>query len=242
MLPNKPISTAPLYQQIADDLRLKIFAEEWKPKEKIPPELQLCTIYRVSRITIRKAIDVLVHENLLYRERAKGTFVREYADYETEHFTLVKSFTKEMEELGKKAITLNAEVQVVPANKLLASYLHCKLGTELLELKRTRGADGTPFAYTVTYIPFDPRYSTNPSDYYGSFYDYLRTFGIVITKQKEYIESILPSPEIQEVLSVERHEPILKRVRIISNNDGSYQEYSENFYIGSKYRYYVDFG
>ncbi|MBC8845373.1 GntR family transcriptional regulator, partial [Escherichia coli] len=68
---------SPLYAQIADDLREKIQTEVWQTGDKIPPELDLCELYNVSRITVRKAIDELVRENLLYRERAKGTFVRD---------------------------------------------------------------------------------------------------------------------------------------------------------------------
>lgn len=70
---NKMYDASPLYAQIADDLREKIQTEVWQTGDKIPPELDLCELYNVSRITVRKAIDELVRENLLYRERAKGT-------------------------------------------------------------------------------------------------------------------------------------------------------------------------
>ena len=66
----------PYYLQIADDMRSNIQIEKWKEGEKIPTELQLCDIYHVSRITVRKAIDELVKDNLLDRKRAKGTFVK----------------------------------------------------------------------------------------------------------------------------------------------------------------------
>ncbi len=114
---NKMYDASPLYAQIADDLREKIQSEVWQTGDKIPPELDLCELYNVSRITVRKAIDELVRENLLYRERAKGTFVRDWEEAEDEHFTLVRSFTNEMKELGKKAATLHAEVEVINADK-----------------------------------------------------------------------------------------------------------------------------
>ncbi len=114
---NKMNDASPLYAQIADDLREKIQSGIWKTGDKIPPELDLCELYNVSRITVRKAIDELVRENLLYRERAKGTFVRDWEEAEDEHFTLVRSFTNEMKELGKKAATLHAEVEVINADK-----------------------------------------------------------------------------------------------------------------------------
>ncbi|MFD2385848.1 GntR family transcriptional regulator [Enterococcus rivorum] len=50
----KSPGATPLYNQIADDLRFKIVANEWSTGEKIPPELELCMLYNVSRITVRK--------------------------------------------------------------------------------------------------------------------------------------------------------------------------------------------
>ena len=61
----------PLYAQIADDMRLNIQTEKWPEGERIPTKMELCDIYHVSRITIRKAIDELMKENLLLRIRSK---------------------------------------------------------------------------------------------------------------------------------------------------------------------------
>lgn len=55
----------------------------------------------------------------------------------------------------------------------------------------------------------------------------------------EYIEADLPSKEVPEMLKISKSEPVLKRVRTTSQIEGSFREYSENYYIGSQYRYYV---
>lgn len=234
-------SSIPLYSQIAEDLRMKILSEEWKPGDKIPPELSLCDLYHVSRITIRKSIDELVRENLVYRERAKGTFVCEWEEEEDEHFTLVRSFTNEMKELGKDAITLHAEVDVIKANKKIARYLSVHVGAPIMVLKRVRGTEGQAFAYFITYFSYDDRYSKNSQDYYGSFYSLLRKHGVMINQEKEYIEAILPSPDVQSILKVDKHQPILKRVRMTKQIESTFREYSECFYIGNQYRYHIDF-
>ncbi|WP_239256377.1 GntR family transcriptional regulator [Listeria ilorinensis] len=238
---NKTNEASPLYAQIADDIRYKIYSDEWQTGTKIPPELNLCELYNVSRITVRKAIDELVRENLLYRERAKGTFVRDVTDQEDEHFTLVKSFTREMQELGKRAVTLNAEIEIVKADRQLASHLHIPLGSDVLQVKRVRGADEDVFAYFISYIPYKKEYSLDSKDYYGSFYQYLERFGIIINQERAYIEAVLPTPELKQALSVKLKEPLLKRVRMTTQKESDFYEYSECYYIGAKYRYYVDF-
>ncbi len=80
----------PYYIQISDELRSNIQIEKWQEGEKIPTEMELCEIYHVSRITIRKAIDELVKDNLLVRKRAKGTFVKKSEVDSSNYFTLVK--------------------------------------------------------------------------------------------------------------------------------------------------------
>jgi DNA-binding GntR family transcriptional regulator len=233
-------STIPLYVQIAEELRMNIISEKWKPGTKIPPELELCEKYHVSRITIRKSIDELVKENLVYRKRAKGTFVSEWEEKVDNHFTFVKSFTTEMKELGKEAVTLNVEFSIVKANKKISRYLNVNIGDSIIKLIRTRGADGEAFVYVVTYIIYDERYPTDNDSYYGSLYTLLSKYGVAVNHETEYVEAILPTKEIQDALNIGLYEPVLKRVRMTKHIEGNYREYSENFYIGKQYRYYVD--
>src|SRR5713101_9237855 len=66
----------PLYAQVASALRHRILVEEaLSPGDVIPPERVLVGDFGVSRITLRRAIDVLVDEHLLVRRRGLGTFV-----------------------------------------------------------------------------------------------------------------------------------------------------------------------
>ena len=50
------------YEQIRQDIIHKIESMEYRPNQVIPSENELCASYGVSRITVRKAIDELVHE------------------------------------------------------------------------------------------------------------------------------------------------------------------------------------
>ncbi len=65
----------PLYLQIAEDIKSKIKKEELKANSRIPTELELSDFYQVSRITIRKALELLVDEEILIRKQKIGTFV-----------------------------------------------------------------------------------------------------------------------------------------------------------------------
>jgi GntR family transcriptional regulator len=231
----------PLYAQIADQFRLNIQTEKWKEGQRIPTEMELCEHYHVSRITIRKAIDELVRANLLYRERAKGTFVKSLTPHKDEFATIVKGFTQELKEQGKNATTVFAEVELSHADQKVAKFLNIKVGEEILVLKRVRGDGNEVFAYFKTYLAYKKAYSLKSRDYYGSFYDYLRTLGIVVNQEREYIEAVSATRELKRILKVKENDPILKRVRFTSQKNKSFYEYTECFYVGSKYRYYLDF-
>lgn len=230
----------PLYVQIAEQLRDYIKMGKWKEGDKIPTEFELCEIFNVSRITIRKAIDELVNEDLLRRERAKGTFVTSITE-PSENYTIVKGFTQEMQELGEKARTMKAQIEVIKADRRLSVYLNCNIGDQVILLKRVRGDSKHIFVYTKTYFLYDEKFSLNPDDYYGSFYAYLREFGIQPTENKEVVEAILPNFEVRNALNISEYEPVLKRTRFTSCKRKNFYEYTECYYIGRSYKYFLDF-
>lgn len=69
-------SAIPLYAQLAHELKQKILKGEWKEGQKIPPEFELMQVYRVSRATVRAAIEELVAQGFLIKKHGVGTFVK----------------------------------------------------------------------------------------------------------------------------------------------------------------------
>lgn len=66
----------PLYEQVHNALRSRILAGEWEPREPLPGEAALARELGVSIGTVRKAMDQLTRDNIVIRERGRGTFVR----------------------------------------------------------------------------------------------------------------------------------------------------------------------
>src|SRR5687767_15882712 len=75
-----PPARRPLYEQIKILLTNSLVAGEWKPGEAIPSEMELAERYHVSQGTVRKAIDALAAENILFRRQGKGTFVASHSE------------------------------------------------------------------------------------------------------------------------------------------------------------------
>ncbi len=65
----------PLYRRIQNDLSRKIADGALQEGEALPSEDALCTLYGVSRITIRKALDGLRAEQMIASRKGSGSFV-----------------------------------------------------------------------------------------------------------------------------------------------------------------------
>jgi len=239
---NQSTRTAlPKYRQIEEELRYKILFGHWKPGQQILTEMELCEQYNVSRITIRKAINELENAGYLVRQSGKGTFVTDW-QAQLEERPKLKSFTNEMHALGKKAITVEVQLDVTQADKILSGILSVPEGHPIIQLKRVRSVEGgVIIGYSINTFPFKPEFSTDPADYQQSFYEYLGRFGIFFNSALDYLEAMLPPLEVAEKLQIAPSEPVLKSVKISHSTDRLFTEYNICYYVGSEYRYYVKY-
>lgn len=68
-------SPVPYYQQIVEDITAKIERGELKPLQKLPDERSLASYYGVNRITLRRALEILIEDGKLFKVRSKGNFI-----------------------------------------------------------------------------------------------------------------------------------------------------------------------
>src|SRR5690348_14159246 len=75
----KPIALArvdlPLHRQLRAVLLDQLANGELRAGDRLPTEHQLCSAYKVSRKTVRQALDDLEREGLIERTPGRGTFV-----------------------------------------------------------------------------------------------------------------------------------------------------------------------
>lgn len=74
---NKDNVSMPKYMLVMNSLSERIEKGEFARGHMLPPESDLIEEYNVSRITIRKALDELEAQDIIYRKQGKGTFVNE---------------------------------------------------------------------------------------------------------------------------------------------------------------------
>lgn len=231
----------PLYAQLAEQIREKIRREEWVAGQQIPTEEELCLELNVSRTTVRRALDELVHERLLEKRRPQGTFVRSIEERNHTLMTYHRGFTEELVEQGHNPQTIAAKVALSHASVDLAQQLDIKPGDPVIYIQRLRGSGQKMFAYFETWLNFREELPLRDELYYQSLYALLRSHGLHMRKRFEEFEAVLADERIQEELGIKRNTAVLRRVIGASALDMDFHEYTVCHYIGSEYLYRFDY-
>jgi len=141
----------PLYRQVAAALRAEIEAR-LQPGQTIATESELERRFGVSRITVRKAIELLAQEGLLVRRQGSGTFVARRLV--TEELGVLLGWTDSMRMQGLEPQTVDCEMLRVmpPAWVSLALRLDPEAPEPVLRIQRLRYADGEPLCLMTDYL------------------------------------------------------------------------------------------
>ncbi|MBN2503768.1 MAG: GntR family transcriptional regulator [Bacilli bacterium] len=223
----------PFYLQIRNDLKAKIESGIWKEGSLIPTEKELAETYGVSRVTIRSAIKELVNEQYLIRRPGFGTMV--YLNKESlSNFTLVRSFTNEMREMGLTSNTIEAELNLIKADNKLAQIFQIKEGDPIYNLRRVRG-DKIPILYSDTYLL--PITEITDEVLSGSLYQYLAKKQVFFDHFEEKVSAVKAAKEITAKLRIYSDAPQLKRIRYSFDENNRLIEYTETFYNALLYEY-----
>ena len=65
----------PKFQEIANKIEQRVAEGIYVSSQKLPSEYDLADEFQCSRLTVRKAIERLISQNLLIKEKGKGTYV-----------------------------------------------------------------------------------------------------------------------------------------------------------------------
>ncbi|NMC47606.1 MAG: GntR family transcriptional regulator [Chloroflexi bacterium] len=128
-----------LYLQIAAQILQRIESAEWKDGDMIPSERELGDIFKVSRITAKKAVEYLQEKGLLYREVGRGTFI---AKPKMENIVAFKGFSEYIASKGGKPGATIIEQSVQEPGARLAEELQIREDDLIVYIERIRTADG----------------------------------------------------------------------------------------------------
>ncbi|PKG25360.1 GntR family transcriptional regulator [Niallia nealsonii] len=146
-------SSIPLYLQLKQSIMEDIHHNIYLPGERLPTEPELCEKYKVSRITVRKAVLDLVEEGYLIKQQGKGTFVKQFKV--KRELVAVNGYSEYMISAGITPHPKIISYAVKEATKDMAEKLNAPLNSHVLELKRLLYFDDEPLSYEISTYSLD---------------------------------------------------------------------------------------
>ena len=220
------------YETIADSLRNDIKSGKYTPGELMPDQNKLAAKFDTTRITIHKAIQLLIIEGMVYSKRGAGTFVRkDFGLTEHRQETQVDrplGTTRTHE--GKKVTSKVLELEARLPTKREAEQLMIDEMDPVYVIRRTRFVDGKIWAYEHTIMPTG-LVTLTKKVLEGSIYGYLeREHGMTIAGSHRIISAAKATDEDVEAMGATLNEPVLVINQVSYMDDGQPFEVSESHF------------
>lgn len=232
-----------VYQQVITDLNKRIMADEFANK-KLPDERSLSEQYQVSRSSIKRALNVLANQGLIFKKRGSGTFInplylknQSSFKYEGTNLGITDSLNTE----GAKPSIQLLDFKVVPASQELQQDLFLTADEFVYEIKRLRLLDDHPFMIESGYIPIKLVPELNRQVVSGSIFNYVQeTLNAAVTKSFLSISADSSNDNDQQLLKLKPTEPVGVMSGIFFLDDGTPFEVS-NMRLHYRYMKYTTF-
>lgn len=190
---------------------------------QIPDELSLCKEFKSSRMTIKKALDLLVAEGLIYRKRGLGSFVL-YKN--RENSSVLQIYDQEL--AGFSEITDNTcttkvlDLELIFADETLASKLGVSIQEPLYKFVRLRSIDSIPFSIETFHMSTRIVPSLNIDYLNNSFFTFIdQNLENKIVSSQRILRACISTDIDIKYLQLQADEPVLEIEDTIYLSNGS---------------------
>lgn len=221
------------YRAIADDLRRQVEAGQFGAGRLLPSEAELSASYAASRITVRKALDVLREEGLVDARQGFGWFAA--VDPLRQALGRLGTIEAQLTASGVRSERRILDFGFVPASARVRQMLG---GDTVLEVRRLNLADGEPFARVTVWCPDDLGARLSRDDVERApFYELLdEPLGGAV----QTIGAALARDDDAALLEIPAGSPVLRCERTTSNQEGRPVLLSEHIFPGHRTEFLVD--
>ncbi|MDU2491216.1 GntR family transcriptional regulator [uncultured Clostridium sp.] len=227
------------YEVIAMDIREDILKGVYKPNERLPFEKEICNKYNVSKMTVKKSLDLLVAEGLIVKRRGSGTFIKDITEKEIHGIIDKKQFSGlTNNNLGHKVTSKVLDFKVINADKEVADILKIEEGDFIYFIHRVRYVDNDPMVIERTYMPLSIIPGIKMTDIEGSIYSYIKgKLGLKIQSAHSTIRARKSEELDRKYLKLTEYEPIIEVERVAYLESGKAFEYSFARHRYDKYEF-----
>lgn len=228
-------SASPLYRQLMQRIRADIASGVYPVHSRIPSEAELGEAYKVSRVTVRKALAELTREGLLRRMQGKGTYV--CAPRLKSSLKDVTSFHEACLMMGCTPGTQVISAGVTHVEDDVRETLALP-GNEAIEIVRLRLADGNPVMLETN--RFAPQYvSLLHEELTGSLYHLLSKQGIEAASGVHEISLCYATAQQAKLLDVEPGTALLQLNQVIFDQNSAPLHTSHQVIRGDRFTFRI---
>ncbi len=225
-----------LYLEVAEKIKADIFSRKYPVGSMLPTESELEALFDVSKITVRKAIELLAADEYVEKKSGRGTTV--LSDRPYNKLSKAASFTQILEKshlfVEKKVLGLN-KIQL-EKNSPLARFF----GEKCIHFQRLYLLETKPYILFDHYLPIDFSDISKEEFEKESLYRLVHRKGYEIQTFSDDFAAVHLSAEQQEILNTTETIAI-KRIRKSVDRIGKVVEYSEAVYNTAQHPYHIEY-
>lgn len=221
-------------EEIKKAILNKIANRIYSEGQLIDSETNLCSQHGASRMTVRKALDELVMEGVIYKEKGRGSFVAKKPKYS--EFRCGVGFSDEVLKRGMIPSTKDATLELVEADKVVANDLGIKVKEKVWKVTRVRCADNTPIIYVEEYYLYSLCPDLTLEITKNSVYNHLKKKGIINAFTDQKLEAGLASDLVAKKIGVKKGHPIIIMTLIVYMKNGVAYNCGTEYYRTDKFK------
>lgn len=224
-----------MYLQIANTLKKEILNEKIKPGEKLGSQRELEQQFNVSKITVRRALQVLEEDGLVVTIHGKGTFVKTEKVEET--LDKLQSLSEIIEQSGFKPHAKIMKIEMVPnIDDFIQKNAHIK-DSHCLYIERLHTIEEKPIAFAQIYLPnkIGEKLTKHELENQTIYYLLEHNLGIRIGEAIQTIEAYPADEKMASYLDVSEGSPLLKTERLTFSDDNQLIEKITFYYRFDEY-------
>lgn len=237
-------SATPLYAQVKESLVQQIASGEIQPDEKLPSERELCEIYKVSRLTIRQAMNDLKNEGMIYTAQGKGTYAGRLSKVKHGLSNIV-GFNKSLLARGLKPKTKTLYTRL-QTNPHAASFFRVPVETQLFNTGIVGFGNDEPMVFYDTYCLTEvgekvseiaAKVSGEEEAY--TTHELYEAAGIHLEKAVQTLSAMTADGNLAQILSVAPGMAVLKLSSEVYQSGGEPLEFKNAYYKADQYSFHI---
>lgn len=224
----------PKYLHIENQLKEEIYNGKFKYGDIFYSEKELAEKFKVSSITVIRAVKDLVAQGYLVRYQGKGTYVSYSPNNHLVHYQDITSYPELFQDEDYEEVMDVLELDK-ENNPLISSKLNLPETNSYYHLQQLRKVDGKPFMYYNIYIPTDliSEKTAKNKDNFKNIYLTVEEEAKLYLLDEPFKEtySVVPADkEVAAALNIKEGEKVIRQTRrIVSQKNGEVLLYMCNF-------------